>query len=83
MCSQVYKFTSSSTSPGTQDEWAKDEQEQHHQDEHDGRNKEGEENGDHDKYVLANAQYCIEQSGGGEGGNEPRCCFGRMTHKCE
>jgi len=59
----------------------KKEKEQHYQDEHDGRNKEGEQNGNTDKDVLAEAQEHIEETGGRECGNEACCCFGCMAHR--
>ena len=52
--------------------WRKDEDKERQQYEHDGRSKEGKKYNNKDEYVLYQAQYYVEKTGGGEGGNESR-----------
>ncbi len=50
--------------------WDKDEDEEDEQYEHDGSSKEGKQDDDQDEYVLYQAQYDVEKTSGGDGGNE-------------
>ncbi len=65
--------------PGTHVSWRKDEDEECQQYEHDGRSKEGKKYNNKDEYVLYQAQYYVEKTGGSDGGNESRGCFGRVA----
>ena len=54
---------------GTHESWNKNEQKEYEQDEHDARSKEREQDDNHHQYILYQAQYSIEKTGGSEGGN--------------
>ena len=71
----LWLYAPMSTDPGvtgTHVSWDKDEDEEYKEYEHDGRSKEGEQYDNKDEYVLYQAQYSIEKTSGGEGGNESR-----------
>jgi hypothetical protein len=58
--------------PGTHVSWDKDENKDHQPYEHNRRSKERKKYDDKDEYVLSKAQYHVEKTSGGEGGNESR-----------